>query len=230
MDAHSKQTDVYIVIAAFNEADVIGEVVADLLGDYPNVVVVDDGSDDHTADQAGKAGAVVLRHMINRGQGAALQTGLTYALQQGASYIVTFDADGQHDKADLPKLLHPLRSEEADVCLGSRFLEDGSAVPLPRRVVLWLAVLFTRVTSGLRLSDAHNGLRAFSRAAAEHIDLRLDRMAHASEVLDQIRSSGARFQEIPVRIRYTEYSMAKGQHGSAAFRIAWDYLVGRVFR
>lgn len=222
--------DVFIVIAAFNEGQAIGAVVEDLVADYPCVIVVDDGSADATAAAAVGAGATVLRHAINRGQGAALQTGITYALRKGARFILTFDADGQHDKHDIPALLAPLRSGQAEFALGSRFLEHSGSVPLGRRILLAGAVLFTRLTTGLRLSDAHNGLRAFTRRGAEHIDLRLDRMAHASEIVDQIRHSGLSFTEVPVHIRYTDYSLAKGQRGSAAFRVALDYLLSRVLR
>jgi glycosyltransferase involved in cell wall biosynthesis len=219
-----------IVIAAYNEGPCIGQVVGELLVAFPNVVVVDDGSDDDTADRAREAGASVLVHMVNRGQGAALQTGISYAIARGAEYIVTFDADGQHDMADLPALLAPIENGLADICLGSRFLERRERIPAVRRFVLWCAVLFMRVTTHARLSDAHNGLRAFSRRAAVTLDLKLDRMAHASEIVDQIVASGLRYVEIPVRVRYTDYSMRKGQRNSAAFRVAFDYLMGRLIR
>lgn len=219
-----------IVIAAYNEERAIGEVVRQLVVHYPRVVVVDDGSRDGTAAAALRAGATILRHVINRGQGAALQTGLRYAVQEGARFVVTFDADGQHDPADLPALLTPIARGEVDVCLGSRFLEHRKSVPLGRRLLLTLAVVFTRVVSGMRLTDAHNGLRALSAEAASKIDLKLDRMAHASEILDQIRSLRLRYREVPVHIRYTEYSLSKGQRGGDAFRVALDYLIGRVLR
>ena len=219
-----------VVIAAYNEGPSIGNVVRELLASHPNVVVVDDGSDDDTAERAREAGASVLIHFVNRGQGAALQTGITYALAQGASYIVTFDADGQHDVADLPALLAPIENGLADICLGSRFLERRERIPPIRRFVLWCAVLFMRVTTHARLSDAHNGLRAFSRRAALTLDLKLDRMAHASEIVDQIVASNLRYVEVPVRVRYTDYSMRKGQRSSAAFRVAFDYLMGRLIR
>jgi len=218
-----------VVIAAFNEGPAIAEVVAGLCPGY-TVVVVDDGSSDDTADAAAAAGAHVLSHVINRGQGAALQTGITYALKLGASYVVTFDADGQHQPSDLPALVAPIAAGDVDICLGSRFLEHADAVPLGRRVLLMGAVVFTLITSRIRLTDAHNGLRAFSRKAAEGFDIRLDRMAHASELVDQVRASGLRYREVPVHIKYTEYSMAKGQRSSAALRVAFDYIVGRVLR
>jgi polyprenyl-phospho-N-acetylgalactosaminyl synthase len=220
----------YVVIAAYNEAAAIGNVVAELQPICPNVVVVDDGSGDDTFRQAQKAGAVVLRHLLNRGQGAALQTGITYALERGAEVIVTFDADGQHRPEDIAALVQPIAAGEVEICLGSRFLEHAEAVPVGRRLLLIGAIVFTRLTSGLKLSDAHNGLRAFSRRAALCFDIQLDRMAHASELIDQVHSSGLPYREVPVHIRYTDYSLAKGQRSSAALRVAIDYLIGRLLR
>jgi glycosyltransferase involved in cell wall biosynthesis len=220
----------FIVIAAFNESAAIAEVVRELRLTYPNVVVVDDGSGDDTWQHAARGGAIVLRHLINRGQGAALQTGITYALQQGAEVIATFDADGQHCPHDLPAMVVPILQGQVDICLGSRFLGRADSMPRSRRLVLRAAVAFTRLTSGLRVSDAHNGLRAFSRRAAEHFDIQLDRMAHASELIDQVRSSGLPYCEVPVHIRYTHYSLSKGQRSSAALRVAIEYLVGRLLR
>lgn len=219
-----------IVIAAFREARSIGVVVRELRALYPRVIVVDDGSPDATAEEAANAGATVLRHFVNRGQGAALQTGISYALAHGADFLVTFDADGQHDVADLPALIGPLARGEVDICLGSRFLDRRAPIPFFRRLVLKAAVLFMRVTSRMHLTDAHNGLRAFTRKAGLGIDLQLDRMAHASEIVDQFYRSGLHYREIPVRIRYTPYSLAKGQRNSAALKVAFDYLIGRLTR
>jgi glycosyltransferase involved in cell wall biosynthesis len=224
------RSGLFIVIAAYNEARAIAHVVSELLTQYPNVVVVDDGSADDTARCAATTGAIVLRHMLNRGQGAALQTGISYALRQGAQYVVTFDADGQHSPGDVPAMLAPIVAGEVDICLGSRFLGHSTAMPGTRRMMLKGAVLFTRITSGVRLTDTHNGLRAFSRRAAQKIDIRLDRMAHASELIDQVRNSGLPYREVPVHIRYTDYSLAKGQRSTAALRVALDYLIGRLLR
>ena len=225
-----EQARVYIVVAAYNEAESIGDVVRELCEQYAHVIVVDDGSVDETGDLALAAGATVLTHLINRGQGAALQTGITYALNQGADYVVTFDADGQHDVADIGRLLEPISQGSVHAALGSRFLVQSGKIPLGRRITLLFAVLFTRFTSRARLTDAHNGLRAFSRHAAEHIDLQLDRMAHASEIVDQVVSSGLPYVEVPVHVRYTDYSLRKGQRNTAAFRVAFDYLMARLLR
>ena len=220
---------VFIAIAAYNEARAVGRVVAELHdAGYPNVVVVDDGSSDDTADVARRADASLLRHVVNRGQGAALQTAITYCLRAGALYVVTFDADGQHRAEDIASLLEPIIAGKAHIALGSRFLEDAHGVPAARRLLLAGAVLFTRLASGVKLTDAHNGLRAFSARAAAEIDIRLDRMAHASEIIDQILDSGLAVVEVPVRIRYSDYSKAKGQSGSAAFRVALDYILRRL--
>ena len=153
-----------------------------------------------------------------------------YALLQGADYVITFDADGQHRVEDIPVLLEPLVAKECDIALGSRFLGEAIDLPFMRWVTLKLAVVFTRFFSRIRLTDAHNGFRAFTRRAAEKIDLTCDRMAHASEVIDQIRHSGYEFVERPVQIRYTERSLAKGQSSGQALKVAADYLLGRVLR
>lgn len=220
---------VSIVIAAFNEEAQIESVVREVRKRYPQVVVVDDGSEDRTAQAARQGGALVLRHLINRGQGAALQTGIECALKRGAAYIVTFDADGQHAVEDIEAMLIPIVRGECEITLGSRFL--GSAVDMPRsrRLVLKLGILFTHLINRMPLTDTHNGFRAFSRQAAEHIQITADRMAHASEMIDLVRESGLPWREIPVQIRYTEYSMQKGQSSRGAWRIVLQYLFGRLF-
>ncbi len=220
----------HLILPAYNEAATIGEVVREVAEVYEHVVVVDDGSTDATGAEARAAGATVLRHAVNRGQGAALQTGIAYSLRRGARCVVTFDSDGQHRVADVAKLLEPIRRGEAEIVLGSRFLGTAPRIPWFRRGLLRCAVVFTWAVSGVRLTDAHNGLRAFSRRAAERLDIRLDRMAHASEMVDQIRRMGLPYVEVPVEIRYTRYSRAKGQNASAAVRIAFDYLFERLFR
>ncbi len=205
-------------------------VVAGLLACARNVVVVDDGSHDATAAEARAAGATVLRHLINRGQGAALRTGMDYALAQGARVIVTFDSDGQHDPADLAALVGPVARGECEVALGSRFLGQTVDMPWVRRVVLRGGVWFTRLVSGIKISDTHNGLRAFSRHVAELIEIHQDQMAHASEILDELARRRVKFREVPVKIRYSGYSMGKGQSSLASIRIAIDFLMHKLRR
>jgi glycosyltransferase involved in cell wall biosynthesis len=232
METSMKDTDVgiWIVIPAYNEGGRLGATLASLTEFSPRVVVVDDGSTDSTAAEALRHGAWLLRHSLNRGQGAAIQTGIDFALNNRADIIVTFDGDGQHTVRDIAALVEPVRKGSADVALGSRFL--GSAVGLPqgRRLILKLGVVFTRVFSRIEVSDTHNGLRAFSRAAAECICITHDRMAHASEILDQIRAHGLRYQEVPVTIQYTPGTLAKGQSSWNALKMAGQLILGRLLR
>jgi glycosyltransferase involved in cell wall biosynthesis len=218
------------VIAAYNESPVIGEVVADVTGAGYRTVVVDDGSHDRTAERAESAGAVVIRHPINLGQGAALQTGIEFALARGADAIVTFDADGQHRLADIAGLVAALVTHDADYALGSRFLGTAVNIPASRGLLLKAASWFTRVTIGLKITDSHNGLRAMTRRGASRIHLRQNRMAHASEILHQIASSGLKYVETPVTIQYSAYSLAKGQTLFDALRIVLDLFASRLHR
>ena len=221
---------VFVVLPAWNEEPVVEQVIREIVPLYPNVIVVDDGSADRTAERARRAGARVLRHVVNRGQGAALQTGIEYSLQQGADYVVTFDCDGQHRVEDIEVLLAPLQAGRCQVSLGSRFVGTTEGMPWTRMLLLKLAVSFTRVVSGVRLTDAHNGLRAFHCAAARHIQISMDRMAHASQIVDDIRNKGLTYEEVPVRVRYTPYSRTKGQSSAHAFRVFSEYILGRFFR
>lgn len=179
---------------------------------FPNIVCVDDGSSDGSADAAGDAGAVVVRHPINLGQGAALRTGLDYALQDvAADYFVTFDADGQHRVEDALAMVERLDAEPLDVVVGSRFLDGRTKPGAIKKVVLRLAVLFERLSTGVKLTDAHNGLRAMNRHAASSIRIQQNRMAHASEIVSEIGRCELRYAEQPVHVIYTEYSRSKGQ-------------------
>jgi glycosyltransferase involved in cell wall biosynthesis len=218
------------VIAAFNEARVIGRVVSDVRRRGFRVVLVDDGSADATAEIAERADAAVVRHPVNLGQGAALQTGIEFALGAGAEFVVTFDADGQHRAAEIEALIDALTESRADFALGSRFLGATVNLPAGRRLLLKAATWFTRLTSGLRVSDTHNGFRAMSRRGAACIRLRQNRMAHASEFLEQIARSGLSYVEAPVTIEYNEYSLAKGQKLSDALSILLDLSVQRLQR
>jgi glycosyltransferase involved in cell wall biosynthesis len=219
-----------VIVPAFNEAAVIGPGVRDLRNRFANVVVVDDGSADATASAAFAAGAVVLQHALNAGQGAALQTGIDYALANGATYVATFDADGQHRVEDLVAMLAALQGGSHDIVLGSRFLGHAEGLPFVRRLVLKAAVLFTNLTTGLRLTDAHNGLRVMTARAARRLQIRQDGMAHASELIEQVGRLGLRYAEVPVTITYSEYSQAKGQRLSNSLQILRDLVAGWLLR
>jgi len=176
------------------------------------------------------AGATVVTHPVNLGQGAALQTCIKFALQHDATYIVTFDADGQHRPSDIPRLINALVDNKSVYALGSRFLDTPRGMPRGRRLLLQAAILFTRAVTGLRLSDTHNGLRAMTREGASRISLRQNRMAHASELLEQIAASGLPYVEVPVTIDYTRYSLAKGQGLADSVTILFDLSVQKLHR
>ena len=218
------RSDTWVVIPAFNEAPVIGGVVAGVHTFFPRVLVVDDASSDDTAAVARAAGAYTARHPLNLGQGAALQTGFDAALARGARYVVTFDADGQHSTTDAAAMVAAARAENLAVVLGSRFLEGPSPVGWLKRIVLRTAAAVSSHTSGMRLTDAHNGLRVLRRDVLAQLDLRQNRMAHASEIIRQIGATGMPWREFPVHIVYTDYSRAKGQSLWNSVNILVDLL------
>lgn len=196
----------------YNESTVVGTVIEQLRTVFERVVCVDDGSTDGSQEIARTAGAVVIQHPVNLGQGAALQTGIEYALRDPElNCIVTFDADGQHRVEDAQAMVARILADEADVVLGSRFLDRRTKLSPGKRLFLKAAVVQTRLSTGLDLTDAHNGLRALSPDAARQIRLTQNRMAHASELIHQIAQLQLRFSEYPVEIIYTDYSKSKGQ-------------------
>jgi len=204
--------DTWVVVPLFNEATVIADVVRGIREAFPQVVCVDDGSSDGSAAAAREAGAVVVQHPVNMGQGAALQTGIEYAVRDPEMrYVVTFDADGQHQVSDAVAMVDKLRAGDADVVFGSRFLDARTKPSAAKRALLRAAVVYTNMTTKMKLTDAHNGLRAMNRSVAERLDIRQNRMAHASEIVEQIGSAGFRYAEHPVHIIYTDYSRSKGQ-------------------
>lgn len=200
------------MVPLYNEGQVVREVILQARAVFPNIVCVDDGSSDNSADEAAAAGAVVVKHPINLGQGAALQTGLDYAMSDpSAEFFVTFDSDGQHGLDDALAMVTRLSEEPVDVIIGSRFLDGRTKPGRIKKVVLKLAVIFENVSTGVRLTDAHNGLRALNRRAVSVIRIEQNRMAHASEIVAKIGQNKLRYAEHPVHIIYTDYSRAKGQ-------------------
>jgi polyprenyl-phospho-N-acetylgalactosaminyl synthase len=223
----AKQSEICVVVPAFNEGRMIGRVLLDVTALPYQVVVVDDGSSDDTTAQALAFPVTVLRHVCNLGQGAALQTGINFACRQlQAKFLVTFDADGQHRAVDIERLLQPLRRGEYDIVLGSRFLPEGSATGISwgRRVILRLGAILIRIVTGLALTDTHNGLRALTAETASKLKLTENGMAHASEILSAIARLRLRYCELPVTVTYTGYSVAKGQSGLNSLNIVWDMI------
>jgi glycosyltransferase involved in cell wall biosynthesis len=219
----SDNQDAWVIIPVYNEEKVIAQVVTELLPVFPNVVCVDDGSRDASASEIVATGAHLVPHPVNMGQGAALQTGLSYALgRAGAQYFVTFDADGQHRVEDAAAMVAAAREGGADAVLGSRFLERATTVPWLKRLVLRVAATLSRSGRKLRLTDAHNGLRVLTRPVAERIRIRMNGMAHASEIIADLANGEWRVTEAPVTVLYTDYSRSKGQSLVNGVNILFD--------
>jgi len=228
----SETRDVWIVVPAFNEAGVIGDVIGQLRSVFPNVVCVDDGSADDTGDIALRAGAHLVRHPVNLGQGAALQTGLEYARSRpGAQLFATFDADGQHRVTDVLAMIDRLTAEAADIVIGTRFGPGVSRPPLLKRVVLQTAAWLSPRGRRLGLTDTNNGLRVFNKTVADRLDITMNGMSHATEFIMLIDENNWRVVEQPVEVLYTEYSSAKGQPLLNGVNIIVDgFLRGRMPR
>ena len=222
--------DTWLVVPCYNEATVIRDVLANARQTFPNIVAVNDGSADDSAAEIHAAGAHLVDHPVNLGQGASLQTGVEYArAQPGAQYFVTFDADGQHQVKDVVAMVQRLRTEPVDIIVGTRFGEkrENSQVPWIKRVVLQTVVKLSPTSRKLGLTDAHNGLRAFNKKVADEMDIRMNGMSHASEIVNKIAENDWRVSEQPVDILYTEYSMSKGQSLINGVNILADGIVAR---
>lgn len=230
MEASLRET--WVVVPLYNEATVVTKVIQGLATVFDNIVVVDDKSTDNGLSMLKTiTGIWILEHAVNLGQGAAIQTGIDFALSRNAKAIITFDSDGQHRVEDAKAMAIKLYSEGLDVVLGSRFLGlESHTMPTAKRTLLKFATLFERTISGLSLTDAHNGLRVFRAAAAQELNLRQNRMAHASEITKKIGKAKLSFREVPVEIIYTDYTKAKGQRMSNSFNIIYELLSGRFLR
>lgn len=228
MDVMSAYEDVWVVMPLYQEATVVADVVTELRATFPHVLCIDDGSSDGCGDLALAAGAVVATHPINLGQGAALQTGFDWVLRDtDARWVLTFDADGQHAVDDAVAMVDLARAEDLAIVFGSRFLDGDTRGPSgARRLVLRLAAAATRWRTGLHLTDAHNGLRLIRRDALAWVDLDRNRMAHATQIVHQLAATGLPWREMPVHIRYTEYSRAKGQSLLNSVNILVELVMG----
>ena len=220
---------IWVVIPAYNEEKVIASVVKELIefdSSY-NIVIVDDGSSDETIAACSNLAVDILKHPVNLGQGAALATGIKYTLRNNADIIITYDADGQMCPDDIPALVKQITEKGFDIALGSRFISSSpKGITSSKKIVLKLATLFTRISTSLELTDTHNGFRAISADAAAKIRINQNQMAHASEILSEISRNKLKYKEVPVNIRYTKYSMAKGQSILNSFNILFELFTG----
>lgn len=223
--------NVFVIIPAYNENTIILPVLQELLPYNYNLVVIDDGSAISLYPLLKKMPVYFLRHRVNLGQGAALQTGIEFSLSRQADCIVTFDADGQHQASDIDKLLQALIDNKADIALGSRFMGNSvHNMSAMRKILLKLARYVNYCFTGLLLTDAHNGLRAMTRVAGETIRIQENGMAHATELLSQIKKKKLSYVEVPVNVYYSPYSLKKGQTIWNSFRIFFDILLNKIFR
>jgi len=215
----NSEKKIFIVIPAYNEENSISSVIGNLkTAGYANILVVNDGSADLTSQKARAAGTEVIDHIINRGQGAALRTGIEYLRETyNPDVIVTFDADGQHQVSDIEAMLKPVLENSCDIALGSRFLEKKSNVSFLRKVILKAGTFFTNHISNIKLTDTHNGFRALGKKAIEKIKITHRGMEHASDIIDDITKHHLRYQEVPVHIAYTYYSKCKGTNKNGDF-------------
>ena len=201
---------VIAVIPAYNEAATIADVVTGASGYADLVVVVDDGSHDDTGGVAERAGARVVTHRVNRGPGAATRTGIDAARDLGATLVVTIDGDGQHDPADIPALLDPLRENRADIVFANRF-GMSNQIPITRRAFNWCANVVTFLATGAWLADSQCGLKASGPRSLAELEISAAGFEFCTEIVQQATNGGWRTAEVPSRVRYSAATMAKGQ-------------------
>lgn len=223
-------SDAAIIIPVYNEEQVIESVIKSVLKQFKYVICINDGSRDNSSTQIAKTDAYLIEHPINMGQGAALQTGIEFARQLPVEYFVTFDADGQHRLEDVQAMLREIKRGGHDIILGSRFLGNVIGMKTTKRFILKAGIWFSKVTTGLKLTDTHNGLRVFNRKVAEGMQITLPDMSHASEILEIIATKGYGYKEIPVTIEYSDYSKAKGQSMINAVNIGFDALLRKIIK
>ena len=220
---------ILIGLPAYNEEKVIGKVIAEIKKRKQyDILVVDDGSGDKTAAVAKRARVFVVSHFKNQGLGVSIQTALKFAKKNKYDVLVTFDSDGQHDARDIDRVVRPILASHVDICVGVRDLARKE-VPTLRKLILWGSNIFTFLLFGIYSSDSQSGFRAFSRRAIETLELKTARMEVSSEIFAEVKKKKLRYAEVPIRVIYTPYSLAKGQKNSNMFRVAWKLMI-KLFR
>ncbi len=231
MNLHDYNVNIFCVIPSYNEEDHIVEVIKDVKKITKNIIVVDDSSTDNTYSLAKSQKVTVLRHIINRGQGASLQTGNEYAYSNNADIVVHFDADGQFKAEEIKDIIKPIINNKADIVFGSRFLEKKSKIPkLKKIIILPLAKLINKIFFGINLTDPQNGFRAINRKALETIKIENDGAAHCNEILIKSFKNNLRIKEVPVSVIYNHFGQnilnGKGR-GAGGIKIIKDLIIGR---
>ncbi|MEY2905087.1 MAG: hypothetical protein RJA52_1103 [Bacteroidota bacterium] len=215
--------NIFIIIPSRNEKGRVENVVRLVKSEgFHQIVVVDDGSTDGSGYLAKKEGATVLRHKVNLGAGAATQTGITYALQMGADIIVTIDGDMQHYPEDIHSLIKEMNSKNLDLVIGSRFLKKNEGIPQDRRIVNFLANIFSGIITGLFVSDSQSGMKAISAEFASKLQFTFDGYEFCTEILKIAHQNKVKFGEVPISVHYDRQLLNKGQ--------SWRNVGRMVFR
>ncbi len=226
-----RTTDIRFFIPAYNEEQTIDEVLKTIRrSGYTNLFVVDDGSTDNTAEKAQQAGANVIQHLINRGAGAATQTAIEWARKNDVSFMILMDADGQHLPQDIETLVKRMTEDDCDIVIGSRFLHNLSKMPRTRR---WFNRIANFLTNGFcdnRYTDTQSGFRMLNRLAIENLDLTLDEFGFCSEMLILAEQNGLKIAEVPIEVKYTRYSLEKGQGFYTGIGTALNFIWKIIFR
>ena len=227
------QKRILVLLPAFNEGAAVGEVIHGVPGEIDGnrviTLLVDDGSTDSTATVARHAGAIVVSHVTNLGVGAATRTGFEAAMRMGVDFVVTMDADGQHDPLDIPKLVHKAMTGDYDVVIGNRMLER-EGMPFSRVAANWLLNAITLIAYRGSVSDSQSGFKCLSRSALQTMELKADQYDICSEIVGEIFSKGLTYSSVPVKPLYTSYSQAKGQHYLNGVNIILQLLVRMMRR
>jgi len=224
------KNDTAIIIPLYNEEKTIKKVILELQEKYPfyEIIVIDDASNDNSYNEACIKGVWLLKHIVNLGQGGAIQTGIEFARQKNINYIITFDADGQHTADDIKDFIKNLKDKKADIILGSRFLGKAENISTFKKYFLKLSRVFTFLSTGIWLTDSHNGFRAINIGRFPKFEITENRMAHASEIIDLIKNLKMSYIEMPCTIKYTDYSKNKGQSMINSIGIIIEYIIGRL--
>ncbi len=207
-----KFKDVYVIVPAFNEQNVIKDIINNLLKDFSNVIVINDGSNDKTLETINDLDIKILNHEINLGVGAAVQTGFDYVSNiPDAKAVITFDADGQHLVDDAVAMAKEILICDEGIIFGTRFPKHSKNIPMVKRIVLKLIAKITDLVTGVSLSDAHNGLKAYKVSIIKELELQFSSYSYESELITQVAKKKIDYKEMSTDIKYTSYSIKKGQ-------------------
>ncbi len=239
----SNKEKMLFLIRAYNEEQTIGKVIDDIVQAwYTKIIIINDGSTDQTWSivehkQQSYPDILILHtmHSINRGGWAANRTGFNfvskYAQELDIDRVITFDADGQMDVSDMKAFYHIMQSRPADIYIGSRFISGAQAhnIPSSRKIILYISHIVTRIFYGTKMSDPHNGFRVVSISTIQKIKITADGMHYANEINEQIKKYKLHYEEVPVHIRYTKYSLTKGQKNSNSIKLAIEMIYKKLF-